>query len=123
MITGGESGIRTRGGLLTPTRFPGVRLKPLIHLSADRSRFYSPGIALAVLLQPVNQDAPTHTKCAVAAHSVELHTQVHRGLDPLGHGAVPLGAGFGKVLRLGRNAEVRAQLGRLFALGSLGDDA
>src|SRR5438105_3175542 len=30
---GGESGIRTRGGLLTPTRFPGVRLKPLIHLS------------------------------------------------------------------------------------------
>jgi hypothetical protein len=31
--SGGESGIRTRGGLLTPTRFPGVRLKPLIHLS------------------------------------------------------------------------------------------
>ena len=31
---GGESGIRTRGGLLTHTRFPGVRLKPLIHLSA-----------------------------------------------------------------------------------------
>ena len=31
---GGESGIRTRGGCLAPTRFPGVRLKPLIHLSA-----------------------------------------------------------------------------------------
>ena len=31
--TGGEGGIRTRGGLLTLTRFPGVRLKPLIHLS------------------------------------------------------------------------------------------
>ena len=30
---GGEGGIRTRGGLLTLTRFPGVRLKPLIHLS------------------------------------------------------------------------------------------
>src|SRR5687768_12627475 len=30
---GGEGGIRTRGGLLAPTRFPGVRLKPLIHLS------------------------------------------------------------------------------------------
>lgn len=30
---GGEGGIRTRGGLLTHTRFPGVRLKPLIHLS------------------------------------------------------------------------------------------
>ena len=32
---GGEGGIRTRGGLLTLTRFPGVRLKPLIHLSCD----------------------------------------------------------------------------------------
>ena len=32
-LFGGESGIRTRGGLLAPTRFPGVRLKPLIHLS------------------------------------------------------------------------------------------
>lgn len=31
---GGGSGIRTRGGLLTHTRFPGVRLKPLIHPSA-----------------------------------------------------------------------------------------
>src|SRR4051794_37134478 len=30
---GGEGGIRTRGGCLAPTRFPGVRLKPLIHLS------------------------------------------------------------------------------------------
>ena len=32
-IYGGEGGIRTRGELLAPTRFPGVRLKPLIHLS------------------------------------------------------------------------------------------
>ena len=31
--SGGEGGIRTRGGFLAPTRFPGVRLKPLIHLS------------------------------------------------------------------------------------------
>jgi hypothetical protein len=30
---GGEGGIRTRGGMLSHTRFPGVRLKPLIHLS------------------------------------------------------------------------------------------
>ena len=30
---GGERGIRTPEGLLTLTRFPGVRLKPLIHLS------------------------------------------------------------------------------------------
>ena len=32
-LTGGTGGIRTRGGLLTHTRFPGVRLKPLIHRS------------------------------------------------------------------------------------------
>ena len=31
--TGGEGGIRTLGRLLTYTRFPGVRLKPLIHPS------------------------------------------------------------------------------------------
>src|SRR5690606_34326967 len=30
---GGGRGIRTPEGLLTPTRFPGVRLKPLIHPS------------------------------------------------------------------------------------------
>ena len=30
---GGEGGIRTRGRILSYTRFPGVRLKPLIHLS------------------------------------------------------------------------------------------
>ena len=35
LIFGGEGGIRTRGGLLTHTRFPGVRLKPLIHLSVE----------------------------------------------------------------------------------------
>ena len=33
LIFGGAGGIRTRGGLLTHTRFPGVRLKPLIHRS------------------------------------------------------------------------------------------
>lgn len=32
-IVGGESGIRTHGTLLTYTRFPSVRLKPLGHLS------------------------------------------------------------------------------------------
>src|SRR6266545_760847 len=36
---GGESGIRTHEALLTLTRFPSVRLKPLGHLSA-RTRFY-----------------------------------------------------------------------------------
>lgn len=43
---GGESGIRTRGGLLTHTRFPGVRLKPLIHLSGARE--FSRSTQLAV---------------------------------------------------------------------------
>src|SRR5512147_1390927 len=37
---GGESGIRTHDTLLTYTRFPSVRLKPLGHLSAG-ARFYS----------------------------------------------------------------------------------
>ena len=53
LLTGGEGGIRTRGGLLTHTRFPGVRLKPLIHLSeaAHCSRVagrYTSGFATAV---------------------------------------------------------------------------
>ncbi|CAM2186738.1 hypothetical protein PSAC2689_70014 [Paraburkholderia sacchari] len=34
--SGGERGIRTPDRLLTYTRFPGVRLKPLIHLSGGR---------------------------------------------------------------------------------------
>lgn len=33
-MTGGERGIRTPDRRLTYTRFPGVRLKPLIHLSS-----------------------------------------------------------------------------------------
>ena len=36
-IFGGETGIRTPDRLLTYTRFPGVRLQPLIHLSCFRS--------------------------------------------------------------------------------------
>ena len=35
LATSGERGIRTPEGLLTLTRFPGVRLKPLIHLSGN----------------------------------------------------------------------------------------
>ena len=34
-IYGREEGIRTLDTLFTYTRFPGVRLKPLIHLSVD----------------------------------------------------------------------------------------
>ena len=33
--SGGKEGIRTLDTLFTYTRFPGVRLKPLIHLSVD----------------------------------------------------------------------------------------
>ena len=36
-VIGGEGGIRTPVGVLPQTRFPGVRLKPLIHLS-ERAR-------------------------------------------------------------------------------------
>lgn len=36
VLFGGEGGIRTRVGMLSQTRFPGVRLKPLIHLSGKR---------------------------------------------------------------------------------------
>ena len=39
--SGGQGGIRTRVGMLSQTRFPGVRLKPLIHLSGE-ARHYSP---------------------------------------------------------------------------------
>ena len=38
--SGGQGGIRTRVGILSQTRFPGVRLKPLIHLSGE-ARHYS----------------------------------------------------------------------------------
>jgi hypothetical protein len=41
-MPGGEGGIRTRGGLLTLTRFPGVRLKPLIHLSCEAAIVAAP---------------------------------------------------------------------------------
>ena len=47
LLHGGKGGIRTRGGLLTHTRFPGVRLKPLIHLSAKA------GVYQADLLKPL----------------------------------------------------------------------
>ncbi len=43
--SGGEGGIRTPDGLLTHTRFPGVRLKPLIHLSeASREVYQKVGV-------------------------------------------------------------------------------
>ena len=52
-IFGGASGIRTRGGLLTHTRFPGVRLKPLIHRSeashCSRGRVHFGAIVLLML--------------------------------------------------------------------------
>ena len=44
-MSGGEGGIRTRGGMLSHTRFPGVRLKPLIHLSR-RGRILAEPVSL-----------------------------------------------------------------------------
>jgi hypothetical protein len=44
LILGGEGGIRTRVGILSQTRFPGVRLKPLIHLSERARRINHKGI-------------------------------------------------------------------------------
>lgn len=38
-VPGGERGIRTPDRLLTYTRFPGVRLKPLIHLSGGDAHY------------------------------------------------------------------------------------
>lgn len=52
---GGEGGIRTRVGVLPQTRFPGVRLKPLIHLSVSR-RGCRPG-ARASLAQALARGA------------------------------------------------------------------
>lgn len=40
LIIGREEGIRTLDTLFTYTRFPGVRLKPLIHLSMEVNIFY-----------------------------------------------------------------------------------
>ncbi len=40
LIIGREEGIRTLDTLFTYTRFPGVRLKPLIHLSVELNIFY-----------------------------------------------------------------------------------
>src|SRR2546427_5972889 len=39
---GGEREIRTPGGVLTHSRFPGVRFKPLSHLSAWRAKCAEP---------------------------------------------------------------------------------
>lgn len=44
LMSGGQGGIRTRVGILSQTRFPGVRLKPLIHLSVEAA--HSSGFAL-----------------------------------------------------------------------------
>src|SRR5512137_2611213 len=46
--SGGESGIRTHDGLLTHTHFPGVRLRPLGHLSDEA----------AIISGPSNEKGP-----------------------------------------------------------------
>ena len=54
-VGGGERGIRTPEGLLTLTRFPGVRLKPLIHLSGTANYSNSPTLGLAATDSDVAQ--------------------------------------------------------------------
>ena len=60
--SGGEGGIRTPDRLLTYTRFPGVRLKPLIHLSGTRAAHYSQGFFCA--------QAPAHSARAPLKESL-----------------------------------------------------
>ncbi len=64
---GGAGGIRTRGGLLTHTRFPGVRLKPLIHRSVKPTIVAGPSAGFQVLL-------PTLT--IFMAEAIKLETSV-----------------------------------------------
>ena len=62
---GGESGIRTRGGLLTLTRFPGVRLKPLIHLSGAREFSRSPQLVVPPLALSSAMAVPINAETSV----------------------------------------------------------
>ena len=50
--SGGGSGIRTHGTLLTYTRFPSVRLKPLGHPSDSGAAKYQPHPAAQALPRP-----------------------------------------------------------------------
>ena len=63
-FSGGERGIRTPEGLLTLTRFPGVRLKPLIHLSGS-----------AIL--PAARTSPNSTRSAANRHRSRPFTHPH----------------------------------------------
>src|SRR3989338_11657075 len=49
---GGEGGIRTPVGILSQTRFPGVRLKPLIHLSERARRINQNGFCSNLKVVP-----------------------------------------------------------------------
>ena len=66
---GGEGGIRTRGRILSYTRFPGVRLKPLIHLSR-RGRILAEAASINKPRQGIiapyrrDSDQTSHPTCA-----------------------------------------------------------
>ncbi len=68
-VSGGRGGIRTRGRLLTYTRFPGVRLKPLIHPSEDRysNQNFARFSAWCAIYQ--RQPAINCCSCLVAPHA------------------------------------------------------
>lgn len=72
-MLGGERGIRTPDRLLTYTRFPGVRLKPLIHLSGKTESIANSGRG-SPLPRDRRAGRPARQK------SVVIDSQTDRGL-------------------------------------------
>ena len=62
---GGAGGIRTRGGLLTLTRFPGVRLKPLIHRSEPTIVAVAEVVFPGVGVETVQAEADVLPACTI----------------------------------------------------------
>ena len=56
-ICGGEGGIRTLGTLFTHTRFPGVHLKPLGHLSSQGFVVFEEVLFELMPVLNINQDS------------------------------------------------------------------
>ena len=68
---GGETGIRTPDRLLTYTRFPGVRLKPLIHLSSKFASIANSRLTAPLPLTDARlpHEAPRQTRSRTESHS------------------------------------------------------
>lgn len=94
--SGGESGIRTHGRLLTYTRFPGVHLRPLGHLSGGRGRSIHAARYLdnpsTILHSPGPRERTISHRCCL--HEALRHGQslivrnAHNTLDPCGDGRI-----------------------------------